>query len=138
MARAAAATQHAVTMQHARTMQGDDPALSGEFGLRVRQLVTDLETLADDPALEPGLATRVRGLAQVARSLGPSNAEARLTPRETEVVRLLASGHTMPQVANLLGITARTVAFHKYRAMETLGARSSAELVSLAIRRGIA
>ena len=119
-------------------MQGDHPALSGEFGLRANQLATELERLAGDPALEPALVSRVRGLAQVARSLGPSNAEAGLTRRETEVVRLLASGHTMPQVAILLGIKARTVAFHKYRAMETLGARSSAELVSLAIRHGLA
>jgi DNA-binding CsgD family transcriptional regulator len=44
----------------------------------------------------------------------------------------------MPQAATLLGIRPRTVAFHKYRAMEALGARSSAELVSMAVRRGLA
>lgn len=57
-----------------------------------------------------------------------------LSPREREVVRLLASGLTMPRVGEKLGITPRTVAFHKYRAMEALGAASSAELVAHAIR----
>jgi DNA-binding NarL/FixJ family response regulator len=57
-----------------------------------------------------------------------------LTPREREVVRLLASGNSMPQVARTLGITPRTVAFHKYRAMETLGAKNGGELIALAVK----
>jgi DNA-binding NarL/FixJ family response regulator len=56
-----------------------------------------------------------------------------LTPREREVVRLVARGLTMPQIGAVLGITSRTVAFHKYRAMEALGAASSAELVAHAV-----
>lgn len=57
-----------------------------------------------------------------------------LTPREREVVRYIAAGQTMPQVASRLGITPRTVAFHKYRAMEKLGAATTAELINLALR----
>jgi len=64
----------------------------------------------------------------------PSAAQDPLTPREREVVRLVARGLTMPQIGAVLGITSRTVAFHKYRAMEALGAASSAELVAHAIR----
>lgn len=60
-----------------------------------------------------------------------------LTPREREIVRFIAGGHTMPQVASMLGITARTVAFHKYRAMEKLGADSTAKLIGLALRHRI-
>jgi len=56
-----------------------------------------------------------------------------LTPREREVVRLIAAGDTMPEVASRLGITPRTVAFHKYRAMEKLGAVNTAELIKLAL-----
>ena len=56
-----------------------------------------------------------------------------LTPREREVVRLVARGLTMPQIGAVLGITSRTVAFHKYRAMEALGVASSAELVAHAV-----
>lgn len=57
-----------------------------------------------------------------------------LTPREREVVRLLAQGRSMKQAADSLGITARTVAFHKYRAMKSLAIDTSAELVGFAIR----
>jgi DNA-binding NarL/FixJ family response regulator len=64
----------------------------------------------------------------------PSAEQDPLTPREREVVRLVARGLTMPQIGAVLGIKSRTVAFHKYRAMEALGARSSAELVAHAVR----
>lgn len=60
-----------------------------------------------------------------------------LTPREREVLQLLAEGKAMKEVAAILGITARTVAFHKYRMMESLGIRSSAELVRFAVRSRI-
>jgi len=59
---------------------------------------------------------------------------ATLTPREREVVRLLVAGHAMKQVASILGITARTVAFHKYRAMEALGVKTSSELIAVALK----
>ena len=57
-----------------------------------------------------------------------------LTPREREVVQLLAGGSSMKQAAAALGITARTVAFHKYRAMKSLAIETSAELVGFAVR----
>ena len=57
----------------------------------------------------------------------------RLTLRERDVLKLLAEGLTMKQIGVELGIAPRTVAFHKYRMMESLGLRSSAELVSFAI-----
>ena len=69
-----------------------------------------------------------------ALSAVPRAAADPLSQREREVVGLLARGLTMPRVAEQLGISARTVAFHKYRAMEALGAASSAELVAHAIR----
>jgi DNA-binding NarL/FixJ family response regulator len=58
----------------------------------------------------------------------------RLTERQREVLQLLAEGKCMKEVAGVLNITTRTVAFHKYRIMEVLNAKSSAELVSYAIR----
>jgi DNA-binding NarL/FixJ family response regulator len=57
-----------------------------------------------------------------------------LSPREREVLQLLAAGQPMKGVARQLGITARTVAFHKYRVRETLGLRSDAEMVQFAVR----
>ncbi len=60
-----------------------------------------------------------------------------LTPRQREVLQLLAEGHSMKQVAALLNVTPRTVAFHKYRMMEQLNIRSSAELIQFAITHHI-
>ena len=65
------------------------------------------------------------------RSAHPVNS---LSPRELEVLKLLVRGMQMKVVAHNLGITARTVAFHKYRAMEQLGLRSNPELIDFAIR----
>jgi DNA-binding NarL/FixJ family response regulator len=68
---------------------------------------------------------------------GPSRVDSpleQLTLRERDVLKLLAEGLSMKQVGAALGIAARTVAFHKYRMMETLGVRSSAELVSFAVQ----
>jgi DNA-binding NarL/FixJ family response regulator len=59
---------------------------------------------------------------------------ARLSSRELEVLQLLVAGQPMKSVARRLGITPRTVAFHKYRAMEALGLKGNAELVDFAIR----
>jgi DNA-binding NarL/FixJ family response regulator len=58
----------------------------------------------------------------------------RLTERQREVLQLLAEGKVMKEVADILSMSTRTVAFHKYRMMEVLGAKSNAELVRYAIR----
>ena len=58
----------------------------------------------------------------------------RLTARQREVLQLLAEGKCMKEVAAVLNLTARTVAFHKYRIMEVLNVRTNAELVQYAIR----
>jgi DNA-binding NarL/FixJ family response regulator len=58
----------------------------------------------------------------------------RLTERQREVLQLLAEGKVMKEVGNILNLTTRTVAFHKYRIMEVLGAKNTAELVRYAVR----
>jgi DNA-binding CsgD family transcriptional regulator len=60
-----------------------------------------------------------------------------LTPRQREVLQLLAEGRTMKEVAGLLNLTPRTVAFHKYRMMEQLKVKSTAELVQYAVKNHI-
>jgi DNA-binding CsgD family transcriptional regulator len=60
--------------------------------------------------------------------------EHRLTERQREVLQLLAEGKIMKEIGDTLNMTTRTVAFHKYRIMEVLGAKSSAELVRYAVR----
>ena len=60
-----------------------------------------------------------------------------LTPRQREVLQLLAEGRSAKEAAAVLSVSARTIEFHKYQLMETLGLRSSAELVHFAIKHGI-
>jgi DNA-binding CsgD family transcriptional regulator len=60
-----------------------------------------------------------------------------LTRREYQVLALLAAGYPMKQIAYRLGITYRTVTFHKYRAMQRLAVRSNAGLLSFALRNNI-
>lgn len=60
-----------------------------------------------------------------------------LTPRQREVVQLLAEGKSMKEAADVLNVKERTVAFHKYRVMEKLNLGTSAELVQFAIKSRI-
>jgi len=59
-----------------------------------------------------------------------------LTERQKEVLALLVKGNTMREVATILKITPRTVAFHKYRMMSALKISSSAELIRYAVKHG--
>ena len=60
-----------------------------------------------------------------------------LTSRQREVLQLLAEGRSMKEVASVLNLTPRTVAFHKYRMMEQLKLKTSAELIQYAVRHHI-
>ena len=62
---------------------------------------------------------------------------AELTSRQREVLQLLAEGRSMKEVASVLNLTPRTVAFHKYRMMEQLKVKSTAELVQYAVKNHI-
>jgi DNA-binding NarL/FixJ family response regulator len=59
------------------------------------------------------------------------------TPRQREVIQLLAEGRSMKEVASVLQITKRTVAAHKYAVMDLLQLKTNADLVQYAIRRRI-
>ena len=57
-----------------------------------------------------------------------------LTPREREVLDLVVQGQSNKAVANALGISAKTIEFHRARLMDKLHARSVTDLVKLAVR----
>jgi DNA-binding CsgD family transcriptional regulator len=57
-----------------------------------------------------------------------------LTDRQRQVLHLLAEGKRMKDVATILNIRPRTVAFHKYRIMEVLHANNDADLVKFAVK----
>jgi len=60
-----------------------------------------------------------------------------LTPRQRQVLQLLAEGRTAKEIASDLSISARTVEFHKHEMMETLGLHTSAALIHFAIKHGL-
>jgi DNA-binding NarL/FixJ family response regulator len=68
---------------------------------------------------------------------GSADPVAALTPRQREILQLLAEGHSAKQVAATLGISHRTVESHKYQVMELLGVKSNAELIHFALKHGL-
>jgi len=60
------------------------------------------------------------------------------SPRQREVLQLLAEGRTMKEIGRILKIAPRTVAFHKYEMMKQLGVKSTAELVKAALKLRVA
>src|SRR5262252_5796893 len=69
-----------------------------------------------------------------AKRAGPAR---NLGLRQREVLQLLAEGKSMKEAADVLGVTPRTIAFHKYTMMEQLGLKSGAELVQHAVKLGL-
>jgi DNA-binding NarL/FixJ family response regulator len=93
------------------------------------------EALRGNTFLSPELKEKVTRLRRRRKQiLGEGN---RLTGRQREVLQLLAEGKVMKEIGDILAISTKTVAFHKYRIMEVLGAKSDAELVRYAIRNHI-
>src|SRR3954451_5942479 len=68
---------------------------------------------------------------------GADNPTRQLTSRQREVLQLLAEGKSMKEVAGILNVTPRTVAFHKYRMMEQLRIKTNAELIQYAMRNRV-
>ncbi len=98
------------------------------------ELLQAIREVAQGRSYVTPLATR--GLVQtMLHEPEPAKKAGELSQRQREVLQLLAEGHTMKEVARILDISPRTVAFHKYSMMAELGIRSSAELVQAAIRR---
>jgi DNA-binding NarL/FixJ family response regulator len=60
-----------------------------------------------------------------------------LTPRQREVLQLLAEGHTMKEAAAILHVATRTVAFHKYRIMQDFHLENNSELLRFAIKQKV-
>jgi DNA-binding NarL/FixJ family response regulator len=66
-----------------------------------------------------------------------ATAGSELTPRQREILQLLAEGRSMKEVAAVLDVTPRTVAFHKYRMMAHLKVKTTAELIRYAVKQHI-
>jgi DNA-binding NarL/FixJ family response regulator len=94
-------------------------------------------TLRGEPVLHPSaIAALVGDYLERARR-GETLTEEPLTPRELEVVKLIAEAHTSAQIAELLHISRKTVERHRENVMAKLGMRDRVELTRYAIRRGL-
>ena len=102
-------------------------AAGDELLLAVRQVIRGQSFLS--PLVSGDV---VRRLAQ--RDTSPTD---QLTPRQREVLRLLADGRRVKEIASELGLSVRTVETHKYELMHQLDVHSPVELVKFAIRHGI-
>jgi DNA-binding NarL/FixJ family response regulator len=60
-----------------------------------------------------------------------------LSAREIQVLRLIALGKSNKEIASILGLSANTVAVHRTNLMNTLGVHKTAELVLLAVKKGL-
>jgi DNA-binding NarL/FixJ family response regulator len=105
-------------------------ALETDLLLAVRTLAgggrfvsADLAAAAESPAAEETAAEDERF--------------AQLTARELQVLRLIAMGKTNREIGKLLGLSANTVAVHRTNLMSTLGVHKAAELVLIAVRKGL-
>ncbi|MCZ6452237.1 MAG: response regulator transcription factor [Deltaproteobacteria bacterium] len=94
-----------------------------EVALKGRTYVT--------PLIMEGMVT------SLAASHKPNEASDKLTTRQREVLQLLAEGRSMKEAAKILDVSPRTIAFHKYRIMEELGLKTTADLVQFAIKNDI-
>lgn len=62
---------------------------------------------------------------------------AAITPRQRQILQLLATGQSVKQIAAQLSISARTVEFHKYTMMDAAGVKNTAELIHFGMLHGI-
>ena len=60
-----------------------------------------------------------------------------LSSRKREVLQLLAEGHSIKEIASILNIAAKTVEYHKYRMMDDLDAKTTADLIRFAVKHGM-
>lgn len=68
---------------------------------------------------------------------GRPTGASKLTPRQRQVLQLVAEGRTMKEIATILSVSTRTAETHKYQMMQTLGCRTTADLVRYAMAAGI-
>jgi DNA-binding CsgD family transcriptional regulator len=79
----------------------------------------------------------LQGMTMPVRAARPSSSTPKVTPRELEVLGLIADGHSTREIAKQLWITDETVRTHVRRLLNRLGARTRAHAVAIAYRDGL-
>lgn len=88
-------------------------------------------------AIRDALQGKVYFSSQISPARPGTGSLNRLTPRQREVLQLIAEGKSAKEIASILNISPRTAEFHKYRIMQELNLNTNAELVQFAIKHGI-
>lgn len=115
---------------------------AGAAGYVLKHAAPEELTQAIRSALDGGTFVSPALAAELFRSMKDAVAQVvdpatRLTLRQRDILRLLADGLSAKEIAKRLDISSRTVEFHKYQMMESLGAQSGAELIHFAIKHGV-
>jgi DNA-binding NarL/FixJ family response regulator len=98
------------------------------------ELVRAIEEVSQGRAYLSPLITRDLISIMIEARSGSTAKGSRLTPRQREVLQLIAEGRTMKEVASILNISPRTAETHKYDMMEILGVETTAALIQYAMR----
>jgi DNA-binding NarL/FixJ family response regulator len=115
---------------------------SGAAGYVLKRAVADdlihaIRALAKgDAYLDPTVAGIVTGSFSKPPLAPKSPRNGKLSERETEVMQLIAKGHTNREIAGQLQLSTKTVESHKARAMDKLGLETRADIVSHAMNQG--
>ena len=122
------------------TMHGDENLVAealrcGASGYVLKQSAGEELIAAINQVVEG--KTYVTTLGNQSQRPGRPRHNLKLTPRQSEVLKMIARGSTMKKVANELGISTRTAESHKYEIMTELGVDTTAELVQYAIKLGL-
>jgi DNA-binding NarL/FixJ family response regulator len=128
-----------VLTMHRETQLAEDAFRAGVSGYVLKvspgeELIEAIQQVAQGRAyVTTLLAKDLLSLLIDSRNPAPGD-NSPLTPRQREVLQLIAEGRTMKEVASILNISPRTAESHKYEIMQVLGVASTAELIQYAIR----
>jgi DNA-binding NarL/FixJ family response regulator len=120
---------------HAEGTMATEALRAGAVGYLAKHSAGEELIQAVQRVLEGGVYLSPQIAASMARSLTDSSTPSllKLTPRQRDVLHLVAEGYTMKEIASRLKLSRRTVETHKYDAMETLGVHTTAELIRCAL-----
>lgn len=92
---------------------------------------------AIEEIMDGGVHISTRIAKDVMHMLSQPEAKSELTPRQEQIVQLLVEGLSAKEIAARLHLSPRTIEFHKYQAMDRVGVATTAELIALAVKRGL-
>ncbi|MBL8038234.1 response regulator [Nitrospira sp. CMX1] len=111
-------------------------SLAGELQQAVRELLKGNTYIS--PSVAQGLIEYMNRPAQVRQDeTGESGFDHSLSPRQREVLQLVAEGRSTKEIASILNVSTKTVEFHRTRIMKELGLKTRPELTKYAIANGI-